>query len=58
MIDMIDCGLTHQTNELVRDRIKLLAPDHASEIDGMSFGHIHEYVLLTYASVSIVEEPG
>ncbi|GAM39340.1 hypothetical protein TCE0_034r10812 [Talaromyces pinophilus] len=38
-----DCGLTHQTNEAIRDRIKLLAPDHASKIDEMGFGHIHDH---------------
>ncbi|KUL90752.1 hypothetical protein ZTR_00043 [Talaromyces verruculosus] len=43
VIHHTDCGLTHQTNEAIRDRIKLLAPYHASKIDEMGFGHIHDH---------------
>jgi len=40
---MLDCGLTHQTNEGIRQRVKQLAPDHAVEIEKKDYGHIHEY---------------
>ncbi|KAH8808428.1 carbonic anhydrase [Xylogone sp. PMI_703] len=43
VIHHTDCGLTHQTNEAVRQRVKSLAPEHSKEIDEMEFGHIQDH---------------
>lgn len=39
----IDCGLTHQTNALIRARAKTPAPSCVQELEMMDFGHIQEY---------------
>ena len=37
-----DCGLSHSTDEAIKEKLTKKAPQHANDIKGMKFGEIRE----------------
>lgn len=54
--DPADCGLTHATDEGIRNRLKEVAPEHANEIDGMKFGEIKKSVFTSHPTCRLLSQ--